>query len=259
MESTISKGGEYTLLNIAFCHDDKDFLDNITLKAAEIFKHLKIDVSINAFTDGNALIETFQKYQPYYDIIFLDIDMLIINGKDIAKKLRTMDKQFKLIFVTDYENEALNTFQYDVTGFIPKIHIEFKLFDLIERIYNAIDENDPRMQFFKVATEKEGFMWVRIPLNNLMYFESINRKVYLHTERETFVLHRYKYSEILKQYIPLGFVDIHRTCIVNMKYIFSVDNNEIRLDNGTRLPISRRKKQQIFDKFSEIIRKESIS
>ncbi len=241
------------MLNIAFCDDDENYLSHIAKKTEKIYKYLKTNISINTFSDGAALIESFKKYQSYYNIIFLDIDMPNINGKDTARILRTMDKKFKLVFITDYENEALNTFQYDVIGFLPKALIDSRLPDLIERMNQVIEEDDPQVQLFRVEKNTNGVMDIRIPLNDIMYFESINRKVYLTTQRGTFILYRSQFSEIVERYLSLGFVDIHRTCIVNMKYIFSVDNNEIRLDNGTRLPISRRKKQKIFDQFSKDI------
>ena len=96
-------------------------------------------------------------------------------------------------------------------------------------------------------------MEIKVPLNDIIYFECLNREVYLYTKRATFTLHHCQFSDIIQKYSSLGFVDIHRTCIVNLKYIFSVDETEIRLDNGIRLPLSRRKRQHIFDKFSELI------
>jgi DNA-binding LytR/AlgR family response regulator len=111
------------------------------------------------------------------------------------------------------------------------------------------------MQIFKVYKNLayDGSMEIKVPLDDIMYFECINRQVYLFTKRETFTLYRSQFCEIVHKFTPLYFVDIHRTCIVNLKYIFSVDETEVRLDNGIRLPLSRRKRQNIFDKFSELI------
>ncbi|SHH82411.1 two component transcriptional regulator, LytTR family [Sporobacter termitidis DSM 10068] len=242
------------MLHIAFCDDDTRFLKYIVPKTEKIFKQLKTDVLIHSFTNGMELVEQFRKYDPYYDVIFLDIEMPVINGKDVAQQLRILDKKFKLAFITAYESEALNTFQYDVIGFLTKTRLDEELSQLIERINRAIIEDNPQFQFFKVDSDRDEVMEIKVPLDDIVYFESINRKVYLHSQRGTFTLRHYQFSEIVNHYIPLGFIDIHRTCIVNMKYIFSVDDIEIRLDDNTRLPLSRRKKQQIFDKFSEIIR-----
>ena len=242
------------MLNIAFCDDDKDFLAKIAPEAENILRRLKVETHSFTFDRGDDLISAFSKYQPYYDVIFLDIEMPEKDGKEVARELRILDKKFKLVFITAYSQEALNTFQYDVIGFLPKTSIQERLPEVIKQVIDRINEDNPRIQIFRVNSPNgDGIMEIKVPLDDIMYFESINREVSLYTKRETFILHHYQFFEIVQKYISLGFVDIHRTCIVNMKYIFSVDDTEIRLDNGIRLPLSRRKRQYIFDKFSEII------
>ena len=125
------------MINVGFCDDDSKFIDKIVPNVQSIFKQLKIEAKFYIFTNGNTLIKNFERYSPYCDIIFLDIDMPIINGKDVAKRLRIIDKNFKLIFLTSYEQEALNTFQYNVIGFLPKSHIAEQLEETIKRVVKA--------------------------------------------------------------------------------------------------------------------------
>lgn len=241
------------MLNVAFCDDDNSFLYNIVPMAKKIFKKLKIDVSIYIFTNADTLIKSFEQYNPYYNIIFLDIDMPIDNGKEVARKLRLIDRKFKLVFITSFEHEALNTFQYDVSGFLPKLMLDEQLPSVIERIVKAINEENPQIQVFKVNIKDNRISTIKVPLNDIMYFESINREVFLHTKRETYLLHGHKFVDLVEHYCELGFIDIHRTCVVNIKYVFSIDNIEICLDDKTILPLSRRKKQKVLDKFLEKI------
>lgn len=243
------------LLNLAFCDDNKAFLAEIAPAVENIFRRLRIDTQIFAFERGDDLIAGFSKYQPYYDVIFLDIDMPQKDGKEVARELRILDKKFKLVFITAYSREALNTFQYDVIGFLPKTLLQKRLPEVIKQVTDRINEDNPRMQIFKVNKNAldDGIIEIKVPLDDIMYFECINRQVYLFTKRETFTLHHCQFSKVVQKYIPQDFVDIYRTCIVNMKYIFSIDETEVRLDNGIRLPLSRRKRQIIFDKFSELI------
>ena len=237
------------MLNIAFCDDDKTFLHNIEIEAAKIFKTLKVYTSISLFTNADLLIKRLEKYDPYYDIIFLDIDMPVINGKEAARRLRLIDKKFKLVFITSFEHEALNTFQYDVSGFLPKTLLEERLPSVIKRIVNAISEENLRMQIFKVNMPGDRVSTVKIPLDDIIYIESVNRKIYLHTKRETYLLNDCRFMDMVEHYNSLGFVDIHRTCIVNIKYVFSIDDADVHLDDGTVLPLSRRKRQKVLDKY----------
>lgn len=236
------------MLNVAFCDDDRNFLYNVEKEAKKIFETIKVKTSIDLFTDANLLIEKFEQYNPYYQIIFLDIDMPF-NGKEVARKLRLIDHQFKLVFITSFDQEVLNTFQFNVSDFLPKLLLEERLSSVIQRVVNAVNEENPQNQIFEVNIQDNDIVTIKVPLNDIIYIESVSRKNYLHTKRETYLLHGYKFTELVKHYNNFNFVDIHRTCIVNIKYIFSIGDIEVRLDDGTILPLSRRKRQNVVDKF----------
>lgn len=242
------------MLHVALCDDDKKFLSLFSIEIKSAFEHQKTPICISIFNNGSDLISSFSRYDPYYDIIFLDINMPCKNGKEVARELRNLDRNFKLIFVTDYSNEVLNAFQFDVIGFLPKPKISIYLDDLVKLIIERINKDHPHMQVFKVKSGHSGNVEeIKLPLNDIMYFESVCREIYLHSQRFTYKLYRYQFTDIVKTYTELGFVDIHRTYIVNINYIFSVEESNIMLDDGTKLPLSRRKKSIIFQKFSEII------
>lgn len=241
------------MINIAICDDDKVFLHNMGLRINKILKSLKVQASISLYTDAILLIKKLEKYDPYYDIIFLDIDMPAINGKEAARRLRLIDRKFKLIFITSFEQEVLNTFQYDVSSFLPKSLLEERLPTVIERVVKAVNEENPHIQIFKVNTTGDKVAAIKVPLNDIIYIESCNRNTYLHTKRGVYMLNGYKFTNLVNDYSSLCFIDIHRTCIVNLKYIFSIDDIEVRLDDGTALSLSRRKRQAVLDKFAEKI------
>ncbi|XOQ42860.1 MAG: Stage 0 sporulation A-like protein [Clostridium sp.] len=250
------------MFNLAFCDDDKQFLSILVPEVESIFRFYKTRVRSDTFNNGKDLITAFSKYEPYYNVIFLDIELPNENGKEIARELRILDKKFKLVFITAYPQEALNTFQYDVVGFLPKTMLSERLNGIIKLVIDKIKEDDPKEQIFQVhkvdknLKKNSDVIKIKIPLDDIMYFECVNRLVYVYTKRETFLLHNCRFSDIVNKYTPLDFVDIHRTCIVNIKYIYSVEKLEVRLDNGICLPLSRRKRQKIFDKFSEILSKD---
>lgn len=237
------------MLNIAFCAHDEKFVLKVANDTKRILKDQRIKAHIFTYMDANHLVTSFKKYQPRLDIILLEINMPSINGKEVARKLRALDKNFKLVFITNSEEEALNTFQYDINGFIPKQLIDEKLPGILRRVITAFNEDNPQTQVFQVTASNNRKTIIKIPLNDIVFFECVCKKVYLHTKRETFMLHGYKFSEIVDRYMPLDFIHNHRTCLVNIKYVFSINDFELCLDNGTRLPVSRRKKQLILNEF----------
>lgn len=237
------------MLNLAFCDDDEVFLVQFLEMVKGEFKKNKVNVDCSLFTNGNKLIEAFKLRRPYFDVIFLDIDMPQMNGKQIAKELRTLDKNFKLIFITAYEHEALNMFQYNVLAFLPKDKLKIYLHDCIIRAIKAIEEDRPQMQYFRIYDTYDRIAEIKVPLNDIKYIEVLQRKVYLHSVTDSYQLYHYQFNHLAVKYLKSGFLDIHRTCIVNPKFVMKVGESSVWLDNGAELFMSRRKRKQVMESF----------
>lgn len=136
---------------------------------------------------------------------------------------------------------------------MPKQLLEDRLPAVIKRLGKVITEEHPQNQIFRVNLAGDREMTIKVPLDDIIYFETLNRITYLHTRTKTYVLHCCKFIDLIEHYNSLGFVEIYRACIVNLKYIFSIDDAEIRLDNGITLPLSRRKRHQVLEKFVDVI------
>lgn len=246
------------MLNLAFCDDDKIFLQKVIPIIKQEFAKHKVKVNCSVFTRGDNLIRDFKLRNPYFDIIFLDIDMPVKNGKEIAKELRTMDKKFKLIFITSFENEALNMFQYDVTAFLPKDKIQIYLGDSIIRLIQKIEEDYPKMQFFRIYDLSEKIAEIKLPLNDIKYIEVLQKRIFIHSTFESYELYHYRFTELVDRYTVLGFLDIHRTCIVNPKFVVKIGENSVWLDDGSELLLSRRKRKQVMESFIEDVYEELV-
>ncbi|MEJ1317980.1 response regulator [Latilactobacillus sakei] len=114
------------MLNIAFCDDNQCFLKKIT---QEIDRSLAIKATYQTFTNATDLLDAFKP--GVFDALFIDIYMPKINGKMLAHKIRNLDKRVKIIFVTRYEQEILNTLQYDIYDFLPKDHLSERIDNLL--------------------------------------------------------------------------------------------------------------------------------
>jgi len=246
------------MLNIAFCDDSRSFLKKVLpIILAELRKYGS-DLNVEQYYNGDGLILEFKKNPSHFDIIFLDIDMPGVSGKEVAQVLRSIDKNFKLIFMTAYENEVLNMFQYDIIGFLPKDKLKKYLPDTIKRVMSKIENENPMKQLFQSYSLKgdRKIIELKLALNDIIYFEVLNRQVFVHTIYGIYQLYHYKFGNIMKKYVQLGFLDIHRTCIVNVKYVISVEDTQVQLDNGEKLVMSRRKRKQVMEVFMDDIYEE---
>lgn len=243
-------------MRIALCDDNAFFLKTLHKKINEICDKNDIDFEVYEFNCGNDLIDSFDENK--YDIVFLDIDMPDITGKDVANNLRARSgNSFKLVFISDYYNEVFSTFKYNIDSFIPKNRLDTYLESEIVRIVEIVKGNESIIFSFKYCVNQE-YANGNVNINDITYVEVLNREIILHTVRDKYSLCNYHYEKIKSQFMKYGFLDIHRTCIVNINYITSVKNDCVIVCNKDELPLSRRKKDSIKKAFFENIKNQVV-
>ena len=84
---------------IAIVDDEDVFAEKIHEKVDEFLRNIGMDFEIRIFTDGTALLDSRSDVR--FDLVFLDINMPKITGIDIAKKLREMQADTEIVFVTN--------------------------------------------------------------------------------------------------------------------------------------------------------------
>ena len=100
------------MLTIAICDDDSIFLNKFQHLLQITFLEHGYELEIDIYVKGKDLIEKIEKEKIEYDIIFLDIEMPILNGFQVAEKLRALDNKSILLFITNLDNEAPKGYHY---------------------------------------------------------------------------------------------------------------------------------------------------
>lgn len=124
------------MLKIAVCDDDKliiDKMESLVLKYAE---QNGIDLKIFAFLDGNNLVSSKQQF----DLIFLDIQMQFSNGIETAQKIREMDMNVPIVYITNFSQYWRNAYKVHAFDYISKpfdfIDIKSVMDDFIKSFFN---------------------------------------------------------------------------------------------------------------------------
>jgi len=219
-------------------------------------------VEVVAEADGYRKgIEEIRKFKP--DVIFLDIQMPDGSGFRLLEELDEID--FEIIFTTAFDQFAIKAIKYSALDYLLKPIIPQDLAEAITRvekkkaektrkknlevISQGTEMNDERSQKIVLSTSE---MIHVISVDDIIRCESDNYYTYFYfvDGRKLLVSKTLKENEeLLSQY---DFIRPHKSHLINVKYIKSYVRQEgghILMSDGTRIPVSRRKK----DKMMEII------
>ncbi len=215
---------------VAICDDDEILCAQLerTLEPYIENESIKADV----FYSGEKLYDALSNGQ-HYDLIFLDIELPFMNGVDLGNKIRTEleNERTHIVYISAKQAYAMELFAVRPMNFLVK-PISGKA--VIENVERAMRLSEMYDSFFEFKFGKEYF---RIPYGDILYFESRNRKIQIHTKHGT--KEAYGRISALEKKAPPNFVRIHHSYLVNRTYVTYWKSEEILLTGMISLPVSQ--------------------
>ena len=107
------------MINIGICDDDLIFASKIETMLMKISRSQLIEMNLEVYSDGYELWRDIQLGN-MFDLLYLDIEMVKVNGIDVARKIRQKDMDVILIYISSYENYFIQLFEVEPFRFIKK-------------------------------------------------------------------------------------------------------------------------------------------
>lgn len=240
------------MIKLAVCDDDVLYIEN-TLKpllcCAE--KISGAAVEIRFFTDGNRLLEEYKNHKSY-DIVILDIDMPAINGKELATKLRQLDSNLYIAFMSSYKEEVYDVIPLDIKAFIPKDYDKNKCLNELVKLLKKYMEEKPKQQLFGVLENGESAL-IRLNTDSVFYIKSIKGILTIYTTDGKLTSTERSLKKLENELSICGFYKICSNILVNVNKVYEVLETEVILNDNIHLPISRRRRKELLIQLSKII------
>ena len=188
---------------------------------------------------GNA--ELFlNQYKPVYDVVLMDIDMPGMNGMAAARRLRKLDEQVVLMFVTNLAQYAINGYEVSAVDYVIK-PLDYAKFEF--KLTRALSMAPPKNKQMVFVRTEDGI--VSVDQEDVTYVEVQGHSLFYHTVSET-----YRVRGSLKQaeadFMPPRFFTCNKCYIINLSYVEEVKNN-VAVVAGEEVMISRPKKKAFMD------------
>jgi two-component system LytT family response regulator len=175
--------------------------------------------------EGLILIERLKP-----DLIFLDIEMPVLNGFEMLSQLQYMPV---VVFVTAFESYAIRAFEENSVDYLlkpvekerlqltlerlKKLRMENKSIDYNQQLFHAIEQLKPKKELISIPV-KMGERILLIRLEEIIYFEAEDKYVYLHTHEDKKYLIDYSLTT-LEEKLPAFFIRASRSVIINQRFI----------------------------------------
>ena len=233
-------------MKAAICEDELRALNTVKDNIEYGMEKLSIDCSIKAFSSPkelNELVESGEKI----DLFFLDIEMPGMNGIDLSKKIRFFLPDSLIVFISNKEELVFQTFEVRPFRFIRKNHFKEELPAVLKDIKKELSlEKGP------VITIKEpGDKIISLQLDDILYIEAMRKECLIHRKTDS-IMCKYKFSDFLELLSPYSFVQTHRSYMVNCKYIFRINSDNLLLDNEEEIPLGRTHRDAVKTGFMNI-------
>ena len=184
------------------------------------------------------------------DLMFVDINMPGLSGMEFIKAL---EKRPEVIFTTAYSEFAIEGFKVDALDYLLK---PIGYADFLKAANKALKYFETQKKAKNTANEtaeylfvKSEYKLVRIPLADIKYIEGMREYVRIHTTTGKRIMSLMS-MKLLEEKLPeSSFMRVHRSYIVNLQQITTIERNRILFDKEIYIPIG----DQYKEKFQEFI------
>lgn len=229
-------------MKIAVVEDNRDCASRLERSLKRFQEEYHEPIEIVFFSNGMNFIED---YTADFDVVFMDIEMPMMDGMQAARLLREKDKEVAIVFLTVMARHALFGYEVEAADFLIKPAEYAKLAKCLQKILARRSRDKAACIVF---SGKDGT--ARIAHREIVYVESLNHWCIFHTAdggEHRMLIPMKKAEELLA---GSGFLRCNNSYLVNVSYVTGWNKSSVSV-NGTDLPISRGKRKEFLDELTK--------
>ncbi len=233
--------------------DEKNAMESLALKVSKYFPNISI---IHKFQNPLKAVEVINKKHPH--ILFLDIEMPVLSGFDVLSKIK--NPNFEIIFVTAYNEYAIDAIKHCAIGYIVKpidndelkVAIENALKNInqkspLEKNRQLLENLVPKGNSLIVVPTQKGLSFIKT--NDIIRFEGIDGYTNIILKNKTTILSSYSIGKFCKTDKLRNFGLAHKSHFVNLSFVKEyLNEGYIVLTNNDKIPVSKKRRVEFLNK-----------
>ncbi|MGU7966026.1 LytR/AlgR family response regulator transcription factor [Streptococcus suis] len=132
-------------MKIAIVEDQKIEQERLSNYIKTYCQKAGIAVEISCFNDG---LHITSDYQKQFDLIYLDVEMEIMDGMTTAQKIRSVDKDVLIVFVTNHSHVAIQGYSVEAIDFLLKPLSSFVFEEHFKKILRKLPDSQEKQSLY---------------------------------------------------------------------------------------------------------------
>ena len=229
-------------MRIAICDDEKVSREQTHEKLARYFIDKNITCEICEFSTGSSFVAVNNRF----DLVLMDYLLGDGNGIDFIKQVRLVNPNLLVIFLTVYSEHAIESIRLDTFRYLVKPVPD-------DLLYEAMDSFLKIYQYTrKIIVPTVGKTYY-LDADDVMYIEADKKHTVVRT-----VTGQYSSSKSISDFFSeinnSHFFKTHRSYILNMKYISSIENKTVVLTNGEKVICSAKNYEEFLKNYMSYLK-----
>lgn len=221
---------------VAICDDEQSQIKRLRSIVATWSNQNNCACDIRTFASAEAFLFDYEDDKTY-DILLLDVEMKLISGIELAKRIRRDNNRAEIVFITSHFEFVGEGYEVDALHYLVKPISESKLMEVLSKAAAKLSAEPP---YVVITCEGET---VKLYESDILYVESFLHYLAIHTrDRE------YRIKESMASFegkLSDDFFRVHRSYLVSLKAITRISRTSVTVDSKIDIPVARGKYDDI--------------
>ena len=233
------------MLRIAIVEDEKQHQANLVEQLSQYEKDHNEQFVVRTFFDG---IDILDDYTADYDVIFLDIHMKYQDGMSTAKKIRELDENVIIIFITALAQYAIEGYKVNAMDFILKPVVYEQLEIAMDKVLLTARKYQKNKQLMVLDNGGKR----KVSTDDIFYIEVVAHDMFFYTKQGTFQQRGTTLKDMAEELEPFHFIKSGQSQLVNLRYVENISGDVVTLPNA-EIFLSRSRKKAFITAFAEYV------
>lgn len=232
-------------MNILICDDNRNFANRILDYVDFYCEGHELHAECKVYDSAEEVLNHPESFQS--QVAFLDVDMKPMNGIELGKRLRSVNPEMIIVYISALLEFAVDGYTVSAFRYLLKRDLEQTFAVCMDEI---LKELSPPGEVLSVFYKGEI---IEMPYKTICYLESDLRKINVYGTGANQLLCSFygKLSEVADELKPNHFLRIARSYLVNLSQIQSIKNYQVTLKNGRVFNTTRKEYPRIKEQYLE--------